>query len=290
MNPDHSDAPASSRARLAPPIERRPMRPTPWFGLMRGLLVALLPGLRYTWGGSNPTPWNLAARQRRRALFAVVIASGVMAALLLQASAPESPLPPWWLHAAFAVLLLAWLGAGLATALMGAWVLWRGDRHGLQLDDAHAPISAAARTAVVMPICNEDIATVFAGLRATAESLRPIEGTMVLLEDLAAAGIHLYLLSNMPESTFNLLIERHGFFSHFKYLVISGKILLLKPEPAIYQHLVDVTGIVPAESVFIDDLDRNVVAAREFGLEAIRFTSPEACRAELRGYLPHASL
>jgi FMN phosphatase YigB (HAD superfamily) len=47
---------------------------------------------------------------------------------------------------------------------------------------------------------------------------------------------------------------------------------------------------VPAESVFIDDLDRNVAAAREFGLEAIRFTNPEACRAELRGYLPHASL
>jgi membrane glycosyltransferase len=171
MNPDHSDAPASPRARLAPPIERRPMRPTPWFGLMRGLLVALLPGLRYTWGGSNPTPWNLAARQRRRALFAVVIASGVMAAALLQASAPETPPPQWWLHATFAVLLLAWLGAGLATALMGAWVLWRGDRHGLQVDDAHAPISVAARTAVVMPICNEDIATVFAGLRATAESV-----------------------------------------------------------------------------------------------------------------------
>ena len=127
-------------------------------------------------------------------------------------------------------------------------------------------------------------------LRATAESLRPIEGTMALLEDLAAAGVPLYLLSNMPESTFNLLLERHGFLSHFEYHVISGKILLLKPERAIYQHLVDVTGIVPAESVFIDDLDRNVVAAREFGLHAIRFTSPDACRAELRGYLPHASL
>ena len=31
--------------------------------------------------------------------------------------------------------------------------------------------TAAARTAIVMPICNEDVATVFAGLRATCESL-----------------------------------------------------------------------------------------------------------------------
>jgi len=123
-------------------------------------------------------------------------------------------------------------------------------------------------------------------LRATAESLQPIDGTIRLLEDLAAAGIRLFLLSNMPESTFNILVQRHAFFAHFTHLVISGKILLLKPEAAIYRHLVETTGIVPAESVFIDDLTRNVVAARESGLHAIQFTTPEACRADLRAYLP----
>ena len=127
-------------------------------------------------------------------------------------------------------------------------------------------------------------------LRATAESLRPIGGTIRILEELAAAGIHLYLLSNMPEATFNILVKQHGFFAHFKHLVISGKILLLKPEHAIYRHLVETTGIVPAESVFIDDLTRNVIAARESGLHAIQFTTPEACRAALRDYLPHANL
>lgn len=127
-------------------------------------------------------------------------------------------------------------------------------------------------------------------LRATAESLRPIDSTIRLLEDLAAAGVHLYLLSNMPEATFNILVKRHEFFGYFKHLVISGKILMLKPEHAIYRHLVETTGIVPAESVFIDDLTRNVIAARESGLHAIQFTTAEACRAELRDYLPGANL
>jgi HAD superfamily hydrolase (TIGR01509 family) len=127
-------------------------------------------------------------------------------------------------------------------------------------------------------------------LRVTAESLTPIDGTIRLLEDLAAGGVHLFLLSNMPESTYNLLVKRHAFFAHFKHLVISGKILMLKPEPAIYKHLVEVAGIVPSESVFIDDLTRNVIAARESGLHAIQFTGPEACRAELRAYLPHVRL
>src|SRR5437764_7423893 len=54
---------------------------------------------------------------------------------------------------------------------MGAWVLWRGDAHALAVPSAYTPIDAQARTAIVMPICNEDIATVFGGLRATCESL-----------------------------------------------------------------------------------------------------------------------
>jgi putative hydrolase of the HAD superfamily len=127
-------------------------------------------------------------------------------------------------------------------------------------------------------------------IRATREALEPIEGTVALVDDLVAAGVHLYLLSNMPVSTFEFLLGRYQFFRHFKELVISGAILLVKPEPAIYKHLVEKTGIVPAESVFIDDLLKNVIAARECGLHAIQFRDPQSCRAELRTYLPGAGL
>ena len=127
-------------------------------------------------------------------------------------------------------------------------------------------------------------------MRAACESLRPIDATITMLEELAVAGINLYLLSNMSVSTFDYLIKRDKFFAHFKQLVISGAIQLMKPEPAIYKHLVEKTGIVPAESVFIDDLLRNVIAARESGLHAILFRDPASCRAELRAYLPHIGL
>jgi HAD superfamily hydrolase (TIGR01509 family) len=127
-------------------------------------------------------------------------------------------------------------------------------------------------------------------IHATRESLTPIEGTIRLVEELAAAGIHLYLLSNMPVSTFDYLIKHHRFFGHFKHLVISGAILLVKPEPAIYQHLVEQTGIEPAESVFVDDLLKNVIAARECGFHAIQFSEPGNCREQLRAYLPANTL
>ena len=127
-------------------------------------------------------------------------------------------------------------------------------------------------------------------IHATRESLRPIEDSVHMVEKLAAAGVHLYLLSNMPVSTFDYLVQQHKFFGHFKHLVISGAILLVKPEPAIYKHLVEKTGIVPAESVFIDDLLKNVVAARECGFHAIQFTDPASCREQLRVYLPEIGL
>jgi putative hydrolase of the HAD superfamily len=125
---------------------------------------------------------------------------------------------------------------------------------------------------------------------ATRESLRPIEGTMRIVDKLVEAGVHLYLLSNMPVSTFDYLVQQHQFFGHFRQLVISGAILLVKPEPAIYKHLVEKTGIVPAESVFIDDLLKNVIAARECGFQAIQFRDAASCREELRTYLPDIGL
>jgi membrane glycosyltransferase len=75
-------------------------------------------------------------------------------------------------------LLFAWISAGFWTGVMGAWVLLRGgDKHAVtnvlksSYDDGK-PLDPHARTAIVMPICNEHVPTVFGGLRATYESLQ----------------------------------------------------------------------------------------------------------------------
>jgi HAD superfamily hydrolase (TIGR01549 family) len=110
------------------------------------------------------------------------------------------------------------------------------------------------------------------------------------MEELSAANVDMFLLSNMPVSTYEFLLRRDAFFVLFKKRVISGAVLKLKPDPAIYKHLVDTAGIVPNECVFIDDLPRNVDAARECGMHAIQFRGIEACRTELRTYLPDLNL
>ncbi len=73
----------------------------------------------------------------------------------------------------FAVLF-CWVSAGFWTALMGFLQLLMGkDKYSISASTTgNEPIDPAHRTALIMPICNEDVARVFAGLRATWESVK----------------------------------------------------------------------------------------------------------------------
>src|SRR5262249_20859751 len=68
---------------------------------------------------------------------------------------------------------VAWVSLGFWTALSGFVLLWvGGDHHAITASAAPTtPLPPDARTAVIMPIRNEHVARVFAGLRATYESL-----------------------------------------------------------------------------------------------------------------------
>jgi len=163
-------------ARSTPPLNRGTMAARPWRAQpLRGLLDALVgrdagPAQH---GGQVPA-WQASAHRRRMALLTLIGTSAVAAAAALWSAWPAAEVGA--LHAVVLglfTLLFGWIAAGFWTAVMGFIVLLRGGdplapSRGI---DRRAPISPQARTAVVMPICNEHIATVFAGLRATMESL-----------------------------------------------------------------------------------------------------------------------
>ena len=47
---------------------------------------------------------------------------------------------------------------------------------------------------------------------------------------------------------------------------------MAKPEPEIYQHLFQAYDLKPEECFFIDDLERNIKAAKAVGMDGIIFT------------------
>jgi membrane glycosyltransferase len=118
-------------------------------------------------------PWQRAASRRRLIFAALILASTGTASWLFALAQPDHGNA--WLEygqlALFAILS-TWVVSGFVTALMGFHVSLRGDCHALSAAQVrHHAMSPEARTAIIMPICNEDVATVFAGLRATCESV-----------------------------------------------------------------------------------------------------------------------
>ena len=65
-------------------------------------------------------------------------------------------------------------------------------------------------------------------------------------------------------------------------ILISGEIGVGKPDPAIFREFIARFGIVPAETVYIDDWDRNIATAAGLGLVAIQFIDAARLRADLR--------
>jgi 2-haloacid dehalogenase len=109
----------------------------------------------------------------------------------------------------------------------------------------------------------------------------PVEDNVALLEDLHAAGVRLFALTNWSAELFPQALERFGFLSLFEDIVVSGDEGVAKPDPAIFTLLQERVGLPLEECVFIDDSAANVAAAAAAGLDAIRFAPGTDLRAQL---------
>ncbi len=108
-----------------------------------------------------------------------------------------------------------------------------------------------------------------------------IDGTVEILDELEAAGVPLYAITNFSTEKFALALRRFPFLGRFRDTVVSAHERLLKPDPAIYRLLLERNGLSAGESVFIDDSPKNVAGAEAAGMAAIHFRSPEDLRARL---------
>lgn len=107
------------------------------------------------------------------------------------------------------------------------------------------------------------------------------EDTVALAQRLKANGYPLYALTNFSCEKMALVRPRHDFFGLFDAMVVSGEIGLVKPDPAIYRHLLERLDLVAEETLFIDDSHLNIAGARAAGLRTIHYRSASQLSAEL---------
>jgi putative hydrolase of the HAD superfamily len=112
----------------------------------------------------------------------------------------------------------------------------------------------------------------------SASWLRLQAGTVALIEDLAAAGLPLALLSNAPGELAEA-ISALPVAAYFGHLLFSCQLKLAKPDPECYTRALARLGASAEEVIFIDDRAENVTAAAALGLRSVHFTSPDEARA-----------
>src|SRR5262245_6098191 len=168
-----------------PPITRRSMPPAPLLGTRRARGVPAR--------ARRKTPWARAGRRRRLLLVLLVAIPAVIASnFMLEVLPYQGRTPLELLIALLFGTLFGWISVGFWTAFAGFALLLRGtDRYLITRTDAAGagPIDPSARTAIVMPICEEPVDRVFAGLEVIQNAL-----------------------------------ERHGALEHFDFFVLSDSV------------------------------------------------------------------
>jgi len=110
-----------------------------------------------------------------------------------------------------------------------------------------------------------------------------VPGTADVVAELAALGLRLLGLTNLPAEVWPSVRASWPVMTAFEGVLVSGEEGLVKPDPAIFELLLDRFAIEPARAVFVDDVAANVAAAQAVGLHALRFTDAPTLRVELAG-------
>ena len=146
------------------------------------------------------------------------------------------------------------------------------DRGTLCLEEA---IPRAARRC---QLSEEKISKLF---EETPKSLIPFPETVDVIKELGAKGFNLYVLSNMHDYAFEYLSSTYNFWHYFSGIVVSSHVNSIKPEPEIFNHLIDTYDLIPPKTLFLDDMSVNVQAAKKHGLEAMLIENISQLKTEL---------
>lgn len=108
------------------------------------------------------------------------------------------------------------------------------------------------------------------------------EDTVALYRDLIAKGFDVTLLTNWAKDTFAEAETVFDFLAEARGVTVSGRLGLIKPDRAIFDHHAQTFGLTPASTLFIDDSAKNVEGAQAAGWQAILFTNAAQLGADLR--------
>ena len=110
-----------------------------------------------------------------------------------------------------------------------------------------------------------------------------IPENVAVLRQLKHSDYELFGLTNWSAETFPYALANYDFFEIFNgKIVVSGEEKLIKPDPKIWQILLEKYSIQSNESIFIDDNPKNIETAKNLGFITVHITEETNLAEELR--------
>ena len=113
-----------------------------------------------------------------------------------------------------------------------------------------------------------------------------IPETVSLLQELKMLEKYrLLALTNWSDESFPVALERFEFLQLFEGILVSGTEKLIKPDPAIFELLMQRYQIKADETLFIDDNIKNIQTAKQLGFNVVHFENPNIKIDEIKSFL-----
>jgi|WetSurMetagenome_2_1015567.scaffolds.fasta_scaffold53973_2 glucose-1-phosphatase len=150
----------------------------------------------------------------------------------------------------------------------------------LLLDNGDIDLSEAAER--IAAKSSLKIPEIFAVFDLRTSILFPLVSNAKLLPALKEYGFKLYYLSNFPDDIFDEIQNRYELFRFFDGGIISARVKISKPDPEIFRVLMKMYRLIPEESLFIDDIAVNSLAAESVGITGIHLHDPDLLKEMLQ--------
>jgi len=95
-------------------------------------------------------------------------------------------------------------------------------------------------------------------------------------------GIKTAILSNMQTDMAAHVRKNFAWLNHFDHQIFSCELRAIKPDPVIYRHSISLLNTAPSETIFVDDREENIQAARDAGIHGMVFESVAQLRRDLQ--------
>jgi putative hydrolase of the HAD superfamily len=104
------------------------------------------------------------------------------------------------------------------------------------------------------------------------------------VKECKSLGYMLVIASNASKGSFEWRSNEYGLMDIFDGRIISSDIGMRKPSKKFFKYMVDVLGYDSEEMLFVDDSEINIEAAKDFGINCIKYED-ESSLDNIREYL-----